>query len=36
MFDLDGYLNERKKLVEAALAAHLDRCEGAPPSCARR
>ena len=29
-FDLDGYLNERKKLVEAALAAHLDRCEGAP------
>ena len=30
MFDLDGYLNERKKMVEAALAAHLDRCEGAP------
>jgi len=29
-FDLDGYLNERKKMVEAALAAHLDRCEGAP------
>ena len=29
-FDLDGYLNERKKTVEAALAAHLDRCEGAP------
>jgi geranylgeranyl diphosphate synthase type II len=30
MFDLDRYLNERKKMVEAALAAHLDRCEGAP------
>jgi geranylgeranyl diphosphate synthase, type II len=30
MFDLDRYLNERKKLVEAALAAHLDRCEGTP------
>jgi geranylgeranyl diphosphate synthase type II len=30
MFDLDRYLNERKKLVEAALAAHLDRCDGAP------
>jgi len=30
MFDLDGYLNERKKMVETALAAHLDRCEGAP------
>jgi geranylgeranyl diphosphate synthase, type II len=30
LFDLDGYLNERKKLVEAALAAHLDRCDGAP------
>lgn len=29
-FDLDGYLSERKKMVEAALAAHLDRCEGAP------
>ncbi|MGZ3405704.1 MAG: polyprenyl synthetase family protein, partial [Polyangia bacterium] len=30
MFDLDRYLNERKKMVEAALAAHLDRCDGAP------
>ncbi len=30
MFDLDGYLNERKQLIEGALAAHLDRCEGAP------
>src|SRR5258707_14560348 len=30
MFDLDGYLNERKKMVEGALQAHLDRCEGAP------
>ena len=30
MFDLDRYLDERKKMVEAALAAHLDRCEGAP------
>ena len=34
-FDLDGYLNERKTMVEAALAAHLDRCEGAPPTLAR-
>jgi geranylgeranyl diphosphate synthase type II len=30
MFDLDGYLNERKAMVERALEAHLDRCEGAP------
>jgi geranylgeranyl diphosphate synthase type II len=30
MFDLDGYLNERKKMVEGALQAHLDRCEGTP------
>jgi geranylgeranyl diphosphate synthase, type II len=30
MFDLDGYLSERKQLVEAALARHLDACEGAP------
>jgi geranylgeranyl diphosphate synthase type II len=30
MFDLDGYLKERKKMVEAALLWHLDRCEGAP------
>ena len=30
MFDLDGYLKERKKRVEAALAAHLERCDGAP------
>jgi geranylgeranyl diphosphate synthase type II len=30
MFDLDGYLSERKKLVEAALARHLDACDGAP------
>ena len=30
MFDLDAYLNERKKMVEAALQAQLDRCEGAP------
>src|SRR5262249_56502965 len=30
MFDLDGYLNERKKMVEAALAAHLERCAAAP------
>src|SRR5438046_10266038 len=29
-FDLDSYLNDRKKLVESALAQHLDRCEGAP------
>jgi geranylgeranyl diphosphate synthase, type II len=29
-FDLDGYLNERKQLVEKALEAHLDRCDGAP------
>jgi geranylgeranyl diphosphate synthase, type II len=29
-FDLDRYLNERKTMVETALAAHLDRCEGAP------
>jgi geranylgeranyl diphosphate synthase type II len=31
-FDLDRYLNERRQLVEAALAAHLERCEGAPPT----
>jgi geranylgeranyl diphosphate synthase type II len=30
MFDLDGYLNERKTMVERALEAHLERCEGAP------
>jgi geranylgeranyl diphosphate synthase type II len=30
MFDLDRYLNERKTMVEAALQAHLDRCDGAP------
>ena len=30
MFDLDGYLNERKAMVERALEAHLERCEGAP------
>jgi geranylgeranyl diphosphate synthase type II len=30
MFDLDGYLKERKSMVERALEAHLDRCDGAP------
>jgi geranylgeranyl diphosphate synthase type II len=29
-FELDSYLSERKKVIEAALAAHLDRCAGAP------
>jgi geranylgeranyl diphosphate synthase type II len=29
-FDLDSYLTDRKQLVESALAAHLDRCQGAP------
>jgi geranylgeranyl diphosphate synthase type II len=29
-FDLDSYLAKRKQLVEAALKAHLDRCEAAP------
>jgi geranylgeranyl diphosphate synthase type II len=30
MFDLNRYLDERKKMVETALEAHLERCEGAP------
>src|SRR5439155_27321689 len=30
MFDLDGYLSERRKMVEGRLQAQLDRCEGAP------
>jgi geranylgeranyl diphosphate synthase type II len=29
-FDLDGYLNDRRALVEQALARHLERCEAAP------
>jgi geranylgeranyl diphosphate synthase type II len=29
-FDLDVYLHDRKQLIESALAAHLDRCHGAP------
>src|SRR5437763_1950976 len=29
-FDLDSYLARQKQLVEAALKAHLDRCEAAP------
>jgi geranylgeranyl diphosphate synthase type II len=29
-FDLDVYLQDRKKLIESALAGHLDRCQGAP------
>jgi geranylgeranyl diphosphate synthase, type II len=30
MFDLNRYLDERKKMVEKALEANLERCEGAP------
>ncbi|HEX4460412.1 MAG TPA: polyprenyl synthetase family protein, partial [Polyangia bacterium] len=30
MFDLDGYLTERRAVVEAALARHLDACAAAP------
>ncbi len=30
MFDLDAYLTERRAMVEAALARHLDACAGAP------
>jgi geranylgeranyl diphosphate synthase type II len=30
MFDLEKYLSERRALVEAALARHLDACSGAP------
>src|SRR3954467_10891686 len=30
MFDLEKYLGERRAVVEAALARHLDACTGAP------
>ncbi len=33
-FDLDGYLSERRALVEVALDRHLERCVGAPASLA--